>query len=370
MQHVRRWLSHRVRVAPCAPGVDDITAVVIILLEGNPKDKTWAAAQKLMNNVDKFLERLHGFKSLIDQGQVGARATRMPCARSGMWLHWGLISAVRAARAHADALAAAPERATRLRRRRLRRAAATWSCRTSTRRSSTTRAARPQGCASGAAGSRAARPMPAQRIWAPANTPSCWCLHACLLARAGPSTSCSIMTLCPRLSPSARSWRPPTPSCRRPTPRSRRCSKRCDAAGAARGCAACNCLCRLWQSQACMRHTRACTRAQHPAQVAELNAKVQELEAQFNAAVEDKEAAIRESERCQLKLQLANRLINALASEGVRGVQHCWQRLPACCRSRTQACALRHCRCRRRCPARQASAGRTRWSRCVRVPRC
>lgn len=51
-------------------------------------------------------------------------------------------------------------------------------------------------------------------------------------------------------------------------------------------------------------------------QVAELNAKVQELEAQFNAAVEDKEAAIKESERCQLKLQLANRLINALASEG------------------------------------------------------
>jgi dynein heavy chain len=50
--------------------------------------------------------------------------------------------------------------------------------------------------------------------------------------------------------------------------------------------------------------------------VAELNAKVQELEAQFNAAVEDKEAAIKESERCQLKLQLANRLINALASEG------------------------------------------------------
>ena len=45
------------------PGVDDITAVVIILLEGNPKDKSWAAAQKLMNNVDKFLERLKTFKS-------------------------------------------------------------------------------------------------------------------------------------------------------------------------------------------------------------------------------------------------------------------------------------------------------------------
>jgi hypothetical protein len=56
-------------------------------------------------------------------------------------------------------------------------------------------------------------------------------------------------------------------------------------------------------------------------QVAELNAKVQELEAQFNAAVEDKEAAIKESERCQLKLQLANRLINALASEG----ECCWR---------------------------------------------
>jgi dynein heavy chain, axonemal len=44
-------------------GVDDITAVIIILLEGNPKDKSWAAAQKLMNNVDKFMERLKTFKS-------------------------------------------------------------------------------------------------------------------------------------------------------------------------------------------------------------------------------------------------------------------------------------------------------------------
>lgn len=52
------------------------------------------------------------------------------------------------------------------------------------------------------------------------------------------------------------------------------------------------------------------------AKVAELNAKVAALEAEFQAAVDDKEGAIRESERCQLKLQLANRLINALASEG------------------------------------------------------
>lgn len=57
---------------PCA-GVDDITAVVIILLEGNPKDKSWGAAQKLMNNVDKFLERLKGFKAVIDQGQVAKK---------------------------------------------------------------------------------------------------------------------------------------------------------------------------------------------------------------------------------------------------------------------------------------------------------
>lgn len=53
------------------------------------------------------------------------------------------------------------------------------------------------------------------------------------------------------------------------------------------------------------------------ARVAELNQQVQELEAQFDVAINDKEAAIRESERCQVKLDLANRLINALASEGI-----------------------------------------------------
>lgn len=51
-------------------GVDDITAVVLILLENNPKDKSWAAAQKMMNNVDKFLERLKTFKPLIDENKV------------------------------------------------------------------------------------------------------------------------------------------------------------------------------------------------------------------------------------------------------------------------------------------------------------
>jgi dynein heavy chain, axonemal len=51
-------------------GVDDITAVILILLESNPKDKSWAAAQKMMNNVDKFLERLKTFKPLIDEGKV------------------------------------------------------------------------------------------------------------------------------------------------------------------------------------------------------------------------------------------------------------------------------------------------------------
>lgn len=52
------------------PGVDDITAVVICLLDNNPKDKSWAAAQKMMNNVDKFLERVKSYKSVIDAGQV------------------------------------------------------------------------------------------------------------------------------------------------------------------------------------------------------------------------------------------------------------------------------------------------------------
>ncbi len=44
--------------------------VVLILLESNPKDKSWGAAQKMMNNVDKFLERLKGFKALVDAGQA------------------------------------------------------------------------------------------------------------------------------------------------------------------------------------------------------------------------------------------------------------------------------------------------------------
>ena len=61
-------------------GVDDITAVVIILLEGNPKDKSWGAAQKLMNNVDKFLERLRGYKAVIDEGKVSVAVTgKMYC---------------------------------------------------------------------------------------------------------------------------------------------------------------------------------------------------------------------------------------------------------------------------------------------------
>jgi hypothetical protein len=67
------WTSLHLAALPS--GVDDITAVVIILLEGNPKDKSWAAAAKLMNNVDKFLERLKGFKAVIDQGLVSCNIT-------------------------------------------------------------------------------------------------------------------------------------------------------------------------------------------------------------------------------------------------------------------------------------------------------
>ncbi len=51
-------------------GVDDITAVILILLENNPKDKSWGAAQKMMNNVDKFLDRLKSYKAIIDSGGV------------------------------------------------------------------------------------------------------------------------------------------------------------------------------------------------------------------------------------------------------------------------------------------------------------
>jgi dynein heavy chain, axonemal len=54
------------------------------------------------------------------------------------------------------------------------------------------------------------------------------------------------------------------------------------------------------------------------AKVAELNKMVADLEAQFEAANADKNAAIAEQERCDRKLDLANRLINALSSEGER----------------------------------------------------
>ena len=45
---------------------------------------------------------------------------------------------------------------------------------------------------------------------------------------------------------------------------------------------------------------------------------VADLESQFDAANKDKNDAIKEQERCDLKLSLANRLITALASEGER----------------------------------------------------
>ncbi|EFN60095.1 hypothetical protein CHLNCDRAFT_133411 [Chlorella variabilis] len=51
-------------------GVDDITAVVLCLLENVPKDRSWGAASKMMNNVDAFLARLKGFKPTIDAGEV------------------------------------------------------------------------------------------------------------------------------------------------------------------------------------------------------------------------------------------------------------------------------------------------------------
>ncbi|KAI3429649.1 hypothetical protein D9Q98_005734 [Chlorella vulgaris] len=51
-------------------GVDDITAVVLCLLENVPRDKSWGAASKMMSQVDQFMARLKGFKPLIDAGEV------------------------------------------------------------------------------------------------------------------------------------------------------------------------------------------------------------------------------------------------------------------------------------------------------------
>lgn len=60
--------------------------MVLILLEGNPKDKSWAAAAKMMNNVDKFLERLRTYKAAIDEGKARA-APPQPCLRAHVCVH-------------------------------------------------------------------------------------------------------------------------------------------------------------------------------------------------------------------------------------------------------------------------------------------
>jgi len=52
--------------------------------------------------------------------------------------------------------------------------------------------------------------------------------------------------------------------------------------------------------------------------VADLNAQLAELIAKFDEAVGEKNAVIAEAEKCASKLDLANRLVNALASENVR----------------------------------------------------
>eukprot|EP00877_Chromochloris_zofingiensis_P015255 jgi/Chrzof1/9984/Cz04g22250.t1 len=180
------------------PGVDDITAVVIILLENNPKDKSWGAAQKLMNNVDKFMDRLRGFKAVVDEGKI-AKKTVDAC-RSYLELpHFNrdiIFNKSRAAAGLCD-----------------------------------------------------------------------WAINIV-----------KYYDVVSEVEP-----------------------KRQELAAANAKLQEANTMLAAVQQK-----------------VAELNAKVQDLEAQYNIAVEDKEAAIKESERCQLKLQLANRLISALASEGER----------------------------------------------------
>ncbi|GBF93145.1 dynein alpha flagellar outer arm [Raphidocelis subcapitata] len=180
------------------PGVDDITAVVLILLEGNPKDKSWAAAAKMMNNVDKFLERLRTYKAVIDEGKVQKKT-------------------VDACRSYLD--------------------------------------------------------LPhfnRDVIFTKSHAAAGLCEWAVNIVKYYDVVS--------EVEP-----------------------KRQELAMA---------NARLQEANTML--------AAVQQKVAELNAKVQALEAQFAAAVDDKNAAIRESERCQLKLQLANRLISALASEGER----------------------------------------------------
>lgn len=55
---------------------------------GNPKDKSWQAAQKLMGNVDKFLERLKDFKGVIDAGQVQKKTVEVGVGRTCMRVGW------------------------------------------------------------------------------------------------------------------------------------------------------------------------------------------------------------------------------------------------------------------------------------------
>jgi dynein heavy chain len=56
-------------------------------------------------------------------------------------------------------------------------------------------------------------------------------------------------------------------------------------------------------------------KAEVDALVADLNAKLQVLLDAFNKAMDEKNAAIAESDRCERKLNMANRLVNALGAE-------------------------------------------------------
>jgi outer membrane murein-binding lipoprotein Lpp len=241
--------------------VDDITAVVIILLEGNPKDRSWAAAQKLMNNVDKLMERLRGFKAVIDEGKV-AKKTVEAC-RSYLELpHFNRDIIFNKSRAAAglcewainivkyyDVVSEVEPKRQEL-------AAANAKL----QEANTVLAAVQQKVGFRCTNSEG---FPCMHV-----PPVRGCSHvaALLSARADELITC----------PKEGTSRLTLISCADTPP----------ALAAA--------------------HT----------QVAELNAQVKVLEDQYNAAVEDKESAIQESERCQLKLKLANRLISALASEG------------------------------------------------------
>lgn len=74
------------------------------------------------------------------------------------------------------------------------------------------------------------------------------------------------------------------------------------------------------------------------AKVEALNAQLQALEQQYAAAAAEQDAALAQSEACQRKLDLANRLITALASGAVERLRRRLLLCFSCCTASKPAC--------------------------------